>query len=231
MVLAAGSWAFLNREDGQAAKADQRLGLFTSLPILWAEQPDLRDVLAAPEPPHWAHDVFERHGQLVALDTLLDMSRVDVLVIAQPRPLATAENVALDRWVRSGGRLLLFADPMLTEDSAFSLGDRRRPQDVVLLSPILKRWGLELGFDEAQPVGLRESAGEALPVHLAGQWAPKTGGYDADCRIGSDALVARCTIGEGQAILIADAAILEAQDNGKARAERLDMLIIEAFGR
>ena len=65
-------------------------------------------------------------------------------MMIQPRPLSPQENVALDNWVAAGGRLLLFADPALTEDSAFAIGDRRRPQDVVLLSPILARWGLEL---------------------------------------------------------------------------------------
>lgn len=230
MIAVAGGWAFVNRDAGQAATADQRLGLFTSLPILWAEQPDLRDVLAKPAPPHWAKAVLARHGRIVAFDTLLDLSRVNVLVIAQPRPLAAEENVALDRWVRSGGRLLLFADPMLTEESAFPLGDRRRPQDVVLLSPILARWGLELRFDEAQPDGVREIAGEALAVHLAGQWAATIGGADSHCRIGADALVARCAIGKGRAMLVADAAVLEAQGSGNARAEKLDAMIAEAFG-
>lgn len=49
------------------------------------------------------------------------------------------ENVALDDWVRAGGARALFADPLLTFNSRFSIGDRRRPQDVATLSPILTR--------------------------------------------------------------------------------------------
>lgn len=229
VVLAAGGWLLGHRISGRDMDAREPLGLFTSLPILWSEQADLRDVLTASEGPHWARAVLERRGKVVALDTLLDLSRLDRMIIAQPRPLSPDENVALDRWVREGGRVLLFADPMLTQDSTFALGDRRRPQDVALMSPILGRWGLELRFDDQQPDGLRENTGEALPVNLAGELAPRAGGVDARCAIGPQALVARCNVGKGRAIIVADAALLEAGDGAETQADRLDALLDDAF--
>ena len=57
-------------------------------------------------------------------------------------PLAqTAENlVALDQWVRGGGRVLLLADPMLEWPSERPLGDPLRPppmfMDTGLLAPL-----------------------------------------------------------------------------------------------
>ncbi|MBA4355260.1 MAG: ABC transporter [Novosphingobium sp.] len=230
LSVAAGAWGLTHRTLAPRHSGQEPIGLFTSLPILWSEQADLRKVLAAPESAHWVKTEFERHGTVIALDTLLDLARFDRLVVAQPRPLSPDENVALDRWVRAGGRLLLFADPMLTEESAFALGDRRRPQDVVLISPILGRWGLELRFDDQQPGGLRESAGEAMPVNLSGQLASRAGGVDSRCTIGPQALIARCKVGKGRVLIVADAALLESDSGSEARQMRLGALFDETFG-
>lgn len=203
------------------------MGLFTSLPILWGEAASATDLLRADAPPHWARAVLARHGAVRPLDTLADLDGLTLLVLAQPRPLSPQENVTLDRWVRGGGRVLLFADPMLTQHSAFALGDRRRPQDVVLLSPILARWGLALQFDEDQSADEREVAvfGAAIPVVLPGRFglAPGTRG----CRLEAAGLAARCQIGRGQVLAIADAALLDNGDpaSGKAHAAALDQLM------
>ncbi len=233
MTLVGGGlfWQYVARHNGAA---QQPLGLFTSLPILWAEHGNLRDVLAEPASPHWAKAVLEQYGKVVALDTLegdslSGLSRFDRLIIAQPRPLMPEENVALDGWVRAGGKALVFADPMLTQDSAFALGDKRRPQDVVLISPILGRWGLELRFDDAQAAGLRENAGEGVPVNLPGQFASRPGGVDARCTIGPEGLIARCRIGKGRVLLVADAAVLESSDDHGRLADSLDLLLMESL--
>lgn len=220
--------------DAASAPPRPRLMLFTSLPILWSEAPDLAAMLRTDAPPHWARRALEARYTLVARDTLVAPPMdARFLLLAQPRPLAPQENVALDDWVRAGGRLLLFADPMLTADSAYGLGDRRRPQDIVLLSPILARWGLELRFDEGQPAGehdaARESAGAALPVNLPGQLAQRPGGHDAHCTILREGLVARCRIGRGSAVIVADAALFEPSDADGRRAAALDALLDQAF--
>lgn len=216
------------RAPSPLAQPDWRIGLFTSLPILWNEAAALDELLDAKDQPHWARAVLEDRGTVVPLDTLLDLAHIDVLMVAQPRPLAPDENVALDAWLRGGGRLLLFADPMLTEESAFPLGDRRRPQDVVLISPILARWGLQLRFDDAQPPGERESAGEHVPVNLSGEFGLVAGGHDAACLIGQNGLIARCRVGKGRAVLVADAALLDREANGGARISALCRLFDEA---
>lgn len=224
IVALAGWWAF-----SPARMPDRTVGLFTSLPILWSEADDLKGMVDPPSAPHWARAVLQSNGKVIALDTLLQLERVDVLVIAQPRPLMPEENVSLDAWVRAGGHLLMFADPMLTQESAFALGDRRRPQDVALVSPILARWGLELQFDENQPGGVRESAGEGLPINLAGSFKAFPGGHDARCALAKDGLIARCEIGKGRATLVADAALLEPDGDGDRPAIQLQRLLNRAM--
>lgn len=209
-------------------------GLFTSLPILWNEESDVGAILDSRQPEHWSRTVLAGEGRIVALDTLAapagrsPLAPLTHLVMAQPRPLGPAENVALDDWVRGGGRLLLLADPALTQDSRFAIGDPRRPQAVVLLSPILKRWGLDLRFDEAQPFGERTVfvGTTALPVNLPGRFVVYGG---SRCRTEANGIVAICRIGKGRVTAIADAAVLEPEDPGGARAKAFAELVRHAF--
>ena len=211
-----------------AARPDQPIGLFTSLPLIWGEGSDLGQLLTNPPPPHRVRDALAALGPLQPLDTLEGLGpALRRLVIAQPRPLSPAENLALDNWVQGGGQVLLLADPLLTEPSVYALGDPRRPQDVVLLSPILNRWGLELTFDEQQPAGLRmiAVAGPAVPVDLAGAWRT-TGGQ---CRAEGQGLLVTCSIGRGRVTALADAEVLAAQDPDKLREPALANLLNRAF--
>ncbi|MCT2560151.1 GldG family protein [Tsuneonella sp. YG55] len=210
------------------------LGLFTSLPIYWAESADIADALdAGANGGHWARVALERDNRLVPLDTLdgLELKRLGRLVMAQPRPLAPVENVALDNWVRGGGRLLLFADPFLTEHSRFVLGDRRRPQGMVLLSPILKRWGLELRFDEGQGQGERSETvdGMTIPIDMAGTLAPAEPGAPSDCTIATGGLLATCRIGAGEVTVVADAALLDRDRDARTGVPVLAQLVDRAF--
>ena len=239
-MLAGAAWMTLSRDSAAtrlpaAAASDTPLLLFTSLPIYWGEAPDLGSMLSS-NGKHWARAAIEERRGLRPLDTL-EAETLGVggdLLMIQPRPLSPQENVALDSWVAGGGRLLLFADPALTEDSAFAIGDRRRPQDVVLLSPILGRWGLGLEFDEDQELGeraVRVGGGASLPVNLPGQFVERDGGRaDASCEV--DAVIADCRIGSGRVIAIADAALFEAGPGGPVstvRRRALDALLARAF--
>lgn len=196
------------------------LGLFTSLPIYWSESVSVSEALEGDGDQHWARGAWEEDHRLIPVDTLEPESLKPLtrLVMAQPRPLAPAENVALDAWVRGGGRLLLFADPLLTEHSRFALGDKRRPQDVVLLSPILTRWGLQLSFDDEQGEGERTMRYGAitLPERLAGRLRTVAPGAPARCTIAAGGLVAECAIGKGRATVVADAALLESERDAAA---------------
>lgn len=239
-MLAAGAWFGLCRDEDSAARAAPTapLRLFTSLPIYWSEAPDIATMLKEEPEPHWARRAIETRRALRPVDALGadTLARGGDLLMIQPRPLAPAENVALDVWVGKGGRLLLFADPALTADSAFSIGDRRRPQDIVLLSPILARWGLQLEFDEEQargehPVALGE--GLTVPVNLPGRFVAVRGGRgDSTCRLLADGLAADCRVGRGRALVIADAALFERPEspaNEPARRVALASLMTRAF--
>ena len=206
------------------------VGLFTSLPILWSDSPELGAELRSDHSPHWARAVIAQRGPIDPLDTLTGpgLARLRRLVIAQPRPLGPTENVALDDWVRGGGHLLLLADPALTQESQFQLGDPRRPQAVALLSPILGRWGLDLLFDDRQVIGetSRDVLGLATPVNLPGRFATRG---QANCRLWADGLAVTCAIGKGRVVALADAAVLESSDPSGQRGKAIAALLDAAF--
>lgn len=235
-ALMAGAWFGQHRDASGEARAAPAapLMLFTSLPIYWSEAHDIATMLNDRQTSHWARRAIEARRALRPIDALeaKALGRGGDLLMIQPRPLSPAENVALDAWVGAGGHLLLFADPALTADSAFALGDRRRPQDIVLLSPILSRWGLRLEFDDEQPLGERLvtlGGGAAIPVNLAGRFAIDPGGRaDTVCRLSAEALLAECAAGRGRVVAVADSALFEGTDE-TARRTALDALLARAF--
>lgn len=202
-----------------------------TIPIYWGESGNVSELLGGNGQTHWARDELEKSYRVRPLDTLTPeaLAGLKFLLLAQPRALSAAENVALDNWVRGGGHLLLFADPMLTGESQFAIGDRRRPQDVILLSPILGHWGLELQFDVERPEGLAlvETSAGPIPVNRPGSFVAV--GTPADCTIAAEAVLARCTIGEGRVVLLADAALLDLHDPHPQSANALAWLMDEAF--
>lgn len=197
------------------SSAKPELGLVTSLPIFWQESEEFGDILEPDAEPSWVRSALEQTHQLRPLDNLseVELAPLDRLLLAQPRALSPEENVALDDWVRGGGKLLLFADPLLTQHSRFALGDARAPQSVALLSPILARWGLALIFSEMQHEGIHTARmfGVDAPINLAGSFMAVPTDADAACDVAENGLTARCAIGRGQVMLIADAAMLEGE--------------------
>lgn len=222
------------REDRTPGPA---LGLFTTLPIYWGEGGDISAIIDGEGQANWVRRTIEADYAIEPLDALESehLAEIEHLLLAQPRPLAPSENVALDEWVRAGGQLLLFADPMLTQDSAFALGDPRRPHDVIMLSPILAHWGLELTFDAGQQPGERRVSlgGGAYPVNLPGRFALGGGSAGTACSVTDGGLRALCTIGEGRVTLLADAALLETgagPDSLAAREAILERMLETSFG-
>lgn len=204
-----------------------QIALMTSLPVLWAEEPDIGSMLRKDEaPPHWGKPLLERRGTLHPLDRIADktLRGLDLAVLIQPRTLAPEEMVALDRWVRGGGRLLLFADPMLDVHSAFALGDKRRPHAIAMVDPLLTHWGLELHYDEVQGDGVRliKAEGLVIPVSRAGRLEAR----GKKCRVGPDMLVAQCRIGRGRALIVADADMFDqAFEHQEAQISALNGLL------
>jgi len=211
----------------------QRIGLMTSLPVYRTPRASVADALAAgdEERAHWLRAALERNNSLTPVDLLdpASLAQTDILLLIQPRALTPAENVALDDWVRGGGRLLLVSDPMLTSEPRFALGDPRNPQAIAVTGPIEARWGLSLqpgiagdGREEHVEIG-----GHSVPVVLGGrfQQVPPAGGTPADCELRNAGLVAICAIGAGRAVLVADATMFErASPPRDARAVLWDLL-------
>jgi len=214
------------------------IGLFTTMPIYWGESESLGELLRPEASSHWVRRSLERDHDLLPLDVLdgdgEDLPRLRYLLMAQPRALGAAENVALDDWVRGGGRLLLFADPWLDGESRFALGDPRRAHGTALVSPILARWGLRLEFDSDQAEGVRwaEVAGSSAPVDMAGRLAviPTDADVRADCVIEAGGLLADCRIGDGRSVIFADATLLLADVPASAGPPPLEALTQRAFG-
>lgn len=216
----------------EAAEERAELAIMSTLPIYWGEAANFGDILSNDSKSGWVRGVLERRFRLTPVDTLDEAALwgMDFLLLAQPRALSGEENVALDAWVRRGGRLLLFADPMLTAHAHFPIGDKRRPQDVILLSPILTHWGLMLNFDEDQAAGEKlVTVGDAsIPVDLAGAITLEP---SSPCMI-TAAVLARCSIGKGRVTMLADAAVLDEADDEatlQSRSGALDQLVETAF--
>ena len=232
LALALGLIAWLSQRPRAAPSTP--IGLFTSLPILWNDTPDLASELRSDSPPHWAKAVLAEHGQVTALDVLStapgprSLAGLSRLVIAQPRVLSPQENVALDNWVRGGGQLLLLADPAYTEESPVALGDPRRPMAAAMLSPILTRWGLELQFDADQPLAEqdRDIMGMTVPVVLPGRFLTRG---QTNCRLWGEGLAVTCAIGKGRVFALADAALLERDDPAGQRSKAIGQMLDSAF--
>lgn len=220
-------------EDVPAQPPRDELALMGTIPIYWGEAAGLADVINGAAEPHWARAVLEETYQLepVAMLDAEALLKQHNLLLAQPRALSPSENVALDDWVRGGGHVLIFADPMMTGHSDYPIGDRRRPQDVILLSPILQHWGLSLQFDDKQPLGVtsREDEGASLPVNLAGSFALQPAGPDTECKLRFNGLLADCQIGTGHALILADAALLDHSPLTDRAADDLRFLMQWAY--
>lgn len=230
--------AFALHGCGQAPAEKPELALMTSLPIYWQESDDPRELLNSDsDSQHPFRIELEGRFRLTPVDDLqVALKGQQRLLLIQPRGLAPAELVALDEWVRAGGQLLLFADPLLVTESRYPLGDPRRPPAVTQITPLLKHWGLDLVLDESQPAALHPfpvAAGAVLGTIMKGQFvAGENPGADAiaTCQIEPAGLMAACRIGKGQALLIADADGFDPElMDKKAHAAALTALLDRAF--
>lgn len=225
------------------AQPVEALGLMSSLPLYWPLGTGIEALAAGNAAVPWQRAALDRGYRLEPLDTLSPipglrpgapevdpLAGLTRLAVIQPRGLSPLDNVALDEWVRGGGRLLLVLDPALTGDYDIPLGDPRRPADTALIPPVVARWGMGVRFDEAQQVaaGARRLGTATLPLAVAGE-VVLTDAADTDCEVVAEGAAARCRVGAGQVTLIADAAVFEHPELAGPNADVLLALVREAL--
>jgi hypothetical protein len=171
--------------------------LMTALPLVWGEggafDPNSR--------PAALYTALQREFALRPIDALdqASLAKAPILLLIQPRWLAPEELVALDAWVRRGGRALILADARLSWHSELPLGDIRRPPPAGLLRPLLDHWGL------ATEPGPRWSDtmfgnGRRLVTEHPGRLTAR----GSACRV-THSFLAECALGQGKALVLADA--------------------------
>jgi hypothetical protein len=200
----------------QALKDRPKLLLLTSLPLVFGEDFSLQGGGSA------ALQSLETRYRVVPISVTApaELAKGRLLLMAHPLAQPAEDLVALDDWVRAGGRVLLLADPRLEWPSKRPLSDSLRPPPMFMDTGLLAHWGLRLDAPEER--GARPG---------------KLGGYDVvtvspgvlsgGCAVGRDGLVAHCRIGKGRATVIADADLLDVGDLGGAAKHNLDAILSE----
>ena len=135
--------------------------------------------------------------------------------MAQPRAQPAEDLVALDRWVRGGGRVLLLADPMLEWPSERPLGDPLRPPPMFMDTGLLGHWGLRLDAPDERGPKTAKLGGYRISTVSPG---PLSG----SCRISADRLVAHCRLGQGRATIVADADLSTSNGLERSASHNLD---------
>ena len=190
--------------------------LLTSLPLLFNEDFSLNGG-GSPA----AKRLEGRYKLLpISVTDPAELAKGKLLLMAHPLAEPAEDLVALDDWVRRGGKILLLADPMLEWPSKRPLGDLLRPPPMFMDTGLLAHWGLRLEAPDKRGPALRKLGGfDVMTV--------SPGSLSGTCSISSDRLVARCKIEKGEVIVVADADLLNANALGRRGAHNLDGLLAE----
>ena len=215
VLLGAAALALAGRKGPSRAPAERpTLMLLTSLPIVFGEQFSIEGggsrALQALETRY--------RVQPISVTSPAELGRERLLLMAHPLAQTADNLVALDAWVRDGGRVLLLADPMLEWPSSRPLGDPLRPAPMFSDTGLLARWGLRLDTPEAPGAKTRMLAG--LEVLTA-----SPGTLHGRCRIASNRLMADCAVGEGRVIVVADADFIGVEQLDRPAGRNLDALL------
>jgi hypothetical protein len=139
-----------------------------------------------------------------------------LLLMVQPRAQPAEMLVELDSWVRSGGRVLLLADPALQWPSDRPLGDPLRPPPAFADTGLLGHWGLTL----AAPAKLDAQTVTAGSQEVRTSSPGTLHAIAANCRTEGQ-FVARCAIGRGRVTVIADADFIDSNRFGEGNLQLL----------
>ena len=196
-----------------------RLLLLTSLPLMFGEQFSLDGGSPALE-------ALQSRYQVVPISVTdpTELRSGRILLMAQPLAQPAEDLVALDEWVRGGGRLLLLADPLLEWPSSRPLGDRLRPPPMFMDTGLLGHWRLQLNApDERGPVRL--GGGRNPVVYLSPGRLDST---NPACQLSRADIVAECRIGKGRVTVVADADFLNPDavlEHGAVRQNQMSELL------
>ena len=210
-IALVGAWFFLGRAN--VAPSTIKIAVLSSVPLQWGEA-DIAAIAQGQGRPDPLIARLSQAGTVSFADSVaqIQAARPDIALLIQPRALSPDEMVRLDKWVRAGGRLLLFADPALQWPSEQPIGDPDRPLFTSLLSPLFEYWGLELAFpmDAEGAVVAANLSDHDVKLASPGIWqAIEDPKGSANCRVDLGRYMAECRPEKGQAILVADADMLE----------------------
>lgn len=214
-VLIAIGGVALWRSGAPAQQQRPTLMLLTSLPLMFGEGFSL-DEGGSP-----ALEALRSRYDVVAISvsSAPELRKGRLLLMAHPLAQPAEDLVALDDWVRAGGRVLLLADPLLEWQSERPLGDRLRPPPMFMDTGLLQHWGLRLDAPLKRGPQQRELGGKQVLTVSPGT-------LTGSCLISADRLVAHCTMGKGFATVVADADLLQV-DRLDGAAGNLDGLLSE----
>jgi len=220
MAVAALGWAVVHpKNDASAPLQESRrppLLLLTSLPLIFGEDFSLNGGGSI------ALKALQSRYRVLPISTTSpsELKRARLLLMAQPQA-QTAENlVALDAWVRRGGRVLLLADPLLEWPSKLPLGDPSRPTPIFPDTGLLAHWGLRLDLPSGRGTVMRSLGGRNI-------MAVSPGRLSGSCPITSDGLVAHCRIGAGRVTVVGDADFLDMSALPAGAQQNLSALLDE----
>ncbi len=192
-----------------AASADAPAAtMLTGLPLRWSGSGDIAAIISDGAEDDPALVRLEAMGPVLLADSLVD--RVPppggTLLIAHPRALAPQELVAIDTFVRGGGKAVMLADALSGWPTRHPLGDPRNPPVTSLLTPLLGHWGVTLGAAPVDGDGVQSVDVDGAQLRLSSAGAFER--LPPACRAFADRRVAQCRIGAGEAWLVGDADLL-----------------------
>ncbi|MBA3526888.1 MAG: hypothetical protein H0T82_08225 [Sphingomonas sp.] len=199
------------------------LMLLTTLPIVFADE------LTLDAPASATLEALQSRYRVVPISVTAayELGKRKLLLMAQPQAQPAEALVELDAWVRAGGRVLLLADPALEWASDRPLGDLLRPPLAFADTGLLGHWGLRLdGPNGRGPASRTIDGREVRTVSAGALTATKPA-----CATVAQGLVARCRLGKGKAVVIADADLLNVEAIEGAGKQANYGLLLEELAR
>jgi hypothetical protein len=216
LLIAAALAAACTRDQQRSETSDKpTLLLLTSLPLVFGEQFSVEG--GSP-----ALTALREHYRVVPVSVTseAELRKGQLLLLAQPIAQTPENLVALDTWVRGGGRVMLLADPLLEWPSERPLGDPLRPPPMFMDTGLLKHWGLRLDAPEQRGPQTRVLGGKEILTASPGL-------LEGACDVGADRLVAQCAVGKGWATIVADADFLDVEHLDGPTEQNLAALLAE----